>query len=407
MNRRLLLCPERDGQSPSPLPPVTEPLEVRGPLFFAGGKPFKMKSVSMFTLAQRFERGEDIRPQLDWCRSVGANCLDVFAQFCFMNWPNPKRDPFIAKLATIVDLSFLLQVQGFRVNWRVLADCQPFGDDNGTPIPALNMPHDEQNRRLAEVHAVLASADNATICIANEPPFNGVDVWKLVDELGLESRSHRAGVLFDSGDYDIIGNEAAFRVLDIFGDHPSRKPEYPAEAAKTGHFVYDGWDADDHSPGFRGFKTMNSGHVAVYTAEPMKYGEVPFDGEDTADVSVTNAEQAGGGWGVGASGACFHSVDGIRSRVPGPIQTACARAFFAAMDFSPVDAFAGHYSHDSFPDWPLEDTTAAGEVAGRIMGDGTTYAVCAQPLAGWSPVAKAGRVIQERKGDGGTLLRIK
>lgn len=396
---------EGQGGGSHPEPP-TDALTVKGPLFYANGKPFKLKAVTMFTLAQRFERGEDIRPQLEWVKDVGGNCVEVFAQFCFMNWPNPKRDPFIAVPKTVLYLTRLLAQSGLRVNWRVLADCQEFGDDNGTPIPALDMPHSEQVKRVRQVIDTLKNEPNATLTIANEPPFNGVDVWRVIDDLGLQDKANRP-MLMDSGDYDIIGNEAHFRVLDIFGDHPDRDPDYPAEAAKTGHFVYDGWDADAHSPGFKGFKHMNDGNVAVYTAEPMKYGETEFDGEDHADTSAMNAEQAGGGWGVGASGACCHLVDGIRSRVPGPNQTHCARVFFAAMDFSPADAFAGSYTHDSFADWPLQPTTKAGEVAGRKMSDGKVYGVCAQPHDDWTPDVKPGHVIEDRQGERGVLLRMR
>ncbi len=366
-----------------------------------------MKSATMFTLAQRFERGEDIEPQIRWALDVGANCLDVFAQFCFMNWPEPKRDPFIATPETILALSRYLASRGIRVNWRMLADCQEFGDDNGAPIPALNMPHDQQVARVRDVIDVLRHEPNVTLCIANEPPFNGVDIWRVIDDLGLRDKRNRP-MLMDSGEYHETVTSFTFPVLDIYGDHPKRKPEYPAEAAKTGHFMREGWSPDHDSPsGFLGFKHYADPNIAFYTAEPQKYGETAHDGGDSADPSVTNAEQAGGGWGVSASGACFHSVDGIRSRVPGPNQTACAKAFFAAMDFSPVDAYAGEYSHDGYDSWPLERTTAAMEVAGRIMPDGTVYGVCALPEPAWNPQAKPGKTILDRKGDGGTLLRMR
>ncbi len=381
-------------------------MEAKGCLAYVNDQPVHLKGFSIFTLAERFEGGEDITPQLTECRELGVMVLEVFAMFQFMYWPDPKQSWFIAKPETILNLTRLAASWGFWINWRILADCQAFGDDNGTPIAALNKDHAWQVARVKEVIALLEHEPNVLATIANEPPFNGVDVWRVIDDCGLAVKANRP-FLMDSGDYDIIGNEAHFRVLDIFGDHPDRDPDYPAEAAKTGHFVWDGWDADAHSPGFKGFKHYPNPNILVYTAEPMKYGEVPFDGEDHADTSITNAEQAGAGWWVGASGACFHSVDGIRARVLGPNQHKCAVAFFSAAEHYPADSFAGRYTHDSFSDWPLEPTMHAAEVAGRKMTDGQVYGVCAQPEAVWSPVAKPGHTIEERHGIGGTLLKMR
>lgn len=370
------------------------------------GAPFRLKGYTFFTAAERLQKGEDLTPQLRQAKELGANCLEVFCQFQFMNWPSPKQSWFIASTATMTAMTKLAATWGFYINWRILADCQEFGDDGGVPIEALDVPHSEQVFRVKQVVNLLKDEPNVLITIANEPPFNGVDVWRVIDDCGYNVKANRP-MLMDSGDYSIIGNEAHFRVLDIFGDHPDRDSDYPAEAAKTGHFVWDGWPPDDHSPGFKGFKHYSDPNVAVYTAEPMKYGEVPFDGEDTADISVTNAEQAGAGWWVGASGACFHAVDNIRARLLGPNQVKCAQAFFGAAAFYPVDSFAGEYTHDTFPSWPLEATTHAKEVAGRKMPNGQVYGVCAQPENAWTPVAKLGHVIEARAGQGGTLLRMK
>ncbi len=383
-----------------------DPLAVEGCLFVnqRTREPYRLKGFTIFTLAERFEGGEDLTPLLQECRDLGVNCLEVFAMFQFMYWPTPKQSWFIATPETILGLTRLAAEWGFRINWRILADCQANGDDNGTPIAALNKDHAWQVQRVKDVVALLKDEPNVILTIANEPPFNGVDTWRVIDDCGLQHKANRP-MLMDSGDYDIIGNEAHFRVLDIFGDHPDRDADYPAEAAKTGHFVWDGWDADAHSPGFKGFKRYDH-PVAIYTAEPMKYGEVSFDGEDHADTTITNAEQAGAGWWVGASGACFHSVNGIRARLLGPNQRKCAEAFFGAAAFYPITSFTGSYTHDTFGDWPLESTTQANEVAGRKLPDGTVYGVCAQPTPAWTPIAKPGHAINARNGIGGTLLKM-
>jgi hypothetical protein len=375
-------------------------------MFYVNGRPYRVKGFTFFTGAERFKRGEDLTPQFRQCRELGVNTLEVFAQFQFMYWPEPKQSWFIADQATILGFTRLAAKWGFRVNWRVLADCQAFGDDGGTPIAALDMSHAQQLARVKDVVEWLKDEPNVFITICNEPEGNGVEPWRVIDDCGLQHKANRP-VLMDSGDY---GDEhyPADRALDFVGDHPPRKWNYPAEAAKTFKAWREGWPPDADSPkGFKGYENYPDPNIACYTAEPEKYGEVEFDGEDHADTSITNAEQAGAGWFVGGAGACFHSVDGIRARLLGPNQLKCAQAFFGAAAFYPENSFEGDYTHDGFDDWPLKATDKAEEVAGRKLADGTVYGVCALPKNGWTPDPKDGHTVEARAGHGGTLLKMR
>lgn len=381
------------------IPPLQK-LHADGPVFRTeDGQPWRWKLVSMFTAARRFTQGEDLSAQVNWTKAVGGNGWRVFLQHAFMDW-DPSAGVFekhwVTPLDKIRPLAEYLARNGLYVEFTILADCQEFGEDGGNHYPALNQSFTQQRDRVREVLAAVGDLPNVIIEIANEPPFNGVDPWRIVDALDLAARRP---MLMAAGDYRIIGNEANFRVLDFIGDHPDRDGDWPSEAPKTQNFINKGWAPDEHSPGFSGR------NVPVPADEPFKFGEVQWDNGDRAETSLDNAEDAGAGFGVGAAGATCHTVDGIRSKVPGPLQTAACTRYFSAMDWFPVDAITGQYTHDTWSTHPLEPTTQAGEVAGRNLR-GRSYTVATQPTAAWRAVPKAGCEVLRTGGSRNNLLEL-
>lgn len=373
------------GLTPRPPPDIpVEPLQrlhASGPIFrTADNAPFRWMFESQFTAMRRFEQGEDLAPLVKASKDRGANGWRVFLQHYYMDWP--AITPYKAALDRIRPFADYLARRGLRVELVVLADCQK---------EAFNMDDTAQRDRVRAVVEAIATATNVTIEVANEPKDNGVDVWKVIDGLGYQDAARRP-VLMASGDYHIVGNEKDFRVLDYLTDHPDRDPDWPAEGVKTGHFIYGGWGPDAHSPGFAGRK------VPIVEDEPHKAGEVPNDGNDTADDNPLNFEDGFGGFMLGGAGGTLHSVDGIRSRPLGPKQEEAARRAFAAMRLIPAEAATGEYTHDGLASHPLEDTREASEVAGRIF-NGKVYLVAAQPTAAWRAVPRNGytcRPLNER-----------
>ena len=392
------------GRAQTPAVNPVEPIVTDDVMFrTASGKPWRWQLVSMFTAARRFSQGEDLSAQIAWTKQVGANGWRVFLQHAFMDWDPPNgvyEKHWITPLDKVRPLADYLARHGLYVEFTILADSQEFMEARGTRYPAFKQPFEWQRDRVRDVIKAVADAPNVFLEIVNEPPMNGVDPWRIVDALGLQSKANRP-VLMSSGDYGIIGNEKNFRVLDFIGDHPARDDDYPSEAGKTAHFINDGWAADARRPGFTGRR------VPVVADEMQKFGETSRDGEDRADPSLERAEDAGGAFGIGSAGATCHTVDSIRSRVPGPNQTKACTLFFAAMNFFPIESVTWPYRHDGVTGHPLRPTTnaLAGEVVSRLNGR-EAWAAATQTRPGWTAEPIDGWQIVQRAGRNGQFMKL-
>jgi hypothetical protein len=350
--------------------PAPTQLRPHGMVFVDGaGVPRRLKLITAFQLPKRFAQGEDLLPFVRWARTTGFNGFRVFLQHMFLDWP--AIHPFVMPLNRIAPFVDWLNSEGFYVELTVLCDCQ---------ADAFNLSLDQQAARVRDVVAAVRNKPNVFVEIANEPPFNGVDPWAVAQRAGITTGGIPS---IASGDYDIIGHEATFRVLDYFTGHLARKPTWPTEAGKDGHFIFDGWPG---SPGFSGV------HVPIAQDEPIRFGE---DGSNGQETSGDNAEDGAGGFAVSAAWSTFHCNDGIATQVPGPLQQANAKRWVDALDFFPEDAPTGNYAHDGTAAHPLADTHDAGEVVSRILGN-RAYAVAAQPTGAWQPVPRDGwRIVKQ------------
>jgi hypothetical protein len=392
-------------------PPVVLPdeLYVDGPIFRKkkDNTAWRYKLVSNFYAIQRWDRGEDLSGWLAWTKQVGGNGWRVFCQFKLGNPsdPCPPTQLSPARIAQFVDWAYQ---QGLYIELTVLTDTQAEG---------FNMSLADKVARVRDVLAAVAHKPNVFVEIMNEPFKNGDGVKDICDALGLRTKSNRP-CLMATGNYDIVGQEDTFFGLDYVGDHPERKDAWSGEAGKTGHFVYDGWAAAsaENGKGWAGFHGQN---VAIISDEPIGAAEIPVPGRREANRN--HWEEAGGGFGIGASGGCGHTDagsgwDSVTSsaignrplQVPGPVQTQCITAFFAAMDFFPADTFAGQYTHDGLSNHPLVSVAPAPvavEIAARICG-GKAYAVAAMPTAAWAAVAVPGWTITKQAGWSNELVQL-
>jgi hypothetical protein len=122
--------------------------------------------------------------------------------------------------------------------------------------------------------------------------------------------------------------------------------------------------------------------------------------------SPRRAEEAGAGCALSGAGYTFHSVSGIHAAPLTPLEHTCCQRAIAAMTSIPADAATGDYCHDGMANHPLEpigDPTIVGEVAGRVMGN-RAIVVAAMPSPAWTPIARDGWRIVERKGELGQLV---
>jgi hypothetical protein len=353
---------------------------------------WRKKFASAFFAIQRWDRGENLDALVDWTHKVGGNGWRVFCQFKFASPGDPLRPRQIspARMAEFADWGLS---RGLYIGFVFKTDTQAGG---------FNESLQDEIDDVRNLRDALAPKINVVGEIKNEPFKNGGRIKEICDALHLYDKSNRPFPLA-TGDYSIIGNESAFFALDWIGDHAARKDDWPAEACKTGHFIIDGWAPDADSLGWKGLKGRD---VAVDADEPMGCAEVSIPGR--RDTNPDNFEDSGAGFAIGGSGGTIHCDDLAGSfKVPGPVQTECARHYFAAMDFFPADAFLGSYTHDSFPDFPLKSISShpqdAKEVAGRICGN-RAYLVAAQPSAAWAPEPQNGWRIVAQMGHRSNLL---
>jgi hypothetical protein len=359
------------------VPPVVA-LHTDGSAVFRtpDGSAWRWRFVTAFRLAQRWAAGENVEPFLRWTQDVGANGVRVLLQFA--GGPNTigldgrALRPDALSPSQVAAFATLLEAHGLYVELTVLADCDQLG-----------LGHAAQRARVDAVVRAVTGHPNVFMELANEPFKNGADVERLAHELGYD-RSRP--VLMATGSYDLIGNPHTL-VLDYLTNHSERKPDWPGEAGKTGHFIGDGWDADEHNAGWHGFKGP------AIEDEPIGAQEAPNPNLGRRDNRVEAFEDGGAGFGLGSGGATFHCDDCVQTVVPGPVQTACARAFFSGMSAFPPDSPTGRYAHDGFRDHPLASIAGlpadqnAVEVAARVFGD-RAYAVAAQPGPRYVPCHK-------------------
>lgn len=379
---RRAVTTDRTGITLQSFAPVQQ-RHVEGKVFYtADGKPWRWKLCTEFLAVRRWDRGEDLSDLVTQTHDVGSNGWRVFLQWFNTPNPNDRFTPDTLSPTRIAEFCDWLQGQGLYVELTILTDCQVFG-----------MSHQAQCDRVRAILAAVAGKPGVSVELGNEPMINGCDVERIARDLNLLIEANRP-VLMATGNYGIaeLHQEATYVALDYAVDHPPRVWNWPAEAGKVGHFVYDGWAAGKHESGvpypeWKGFTGQN---VAIVIDEAMGANEDSIPGRRDADPN--NHADAGAAFGLGASGGTFHSQAGLSAEPWGPVQKECARRYFEAMDTFPADAFAGHYSHNETFTMPLEPAMDVTEVIVSLHGPGwnKAYSVATQPQDTYQPTPRDG-----------------
>jgi hypothetical protein len=386
--------------SPPPTPPTPEPPE---PVVLerlrhdgmirrtASGHAWRYRGLTAFRAAERHARGEDLTPFFAWARARGVNTLRIFCQWSFF-----APDWRVLSLGQLRAFGEFAGAHGFYIAYTVLTDCQRIGP------PDLG----GQTDRIAGVIEAVADLDNtAHVEFANEPfkNTNGVAMWDVAKLLGYDDPLARP-CLLALGDYwseDLPVGPSGYTLLHALDSmlyHQPRKPDWPNESAKDGRFYYEGWEKTGTGPGYHGCGP----DAHVISDEPQGCGDPARRDNDPA-----HYEDAAGGYAIGCAGGTFHCDSGIDASVPDDVETACATAFFGAMDFFDGEAPTGTYTHDGLADYPLLSTAGvtAGEGVARLRG-GHADVVVAYPSSAWVPTPVGGWHILERAGRAGQLLKL-
>jgi hypothetical protein len=342
---------------------------------YPDGAIHRVKRVFGSRLGQRWMRGEDMAPFVASQRDDGANSVRVFCQF-HRGIALVDADIFHPGDSTPEqwrDFSRWLASQQMRVELTILADC-----------PQFSTGHAAQVARVRSIVDACSGEPNVGIEISNEWFKNSDDPGQIARELGyLTTYLTTRPCLMATGDYSCAPGMV---VLDWVGDHAERKIDHAIEAAKTGHFVNEGWS---DPPPWRG----SHGPVLEDETIGLKEGVPDFDGRRESRPGPV--EDAYAGFAVGMAGATVFSDAHHAADVPGPGVRTLTQLAFLAMDDVPLDMPTGSYVHDGFGNHPLASLKGlpadqnAGEVAGRVLGN-RAYLVASDPGVNYKPVPVGG-----------------
>jgi hypothetical protein len=335
---------------PDPIPPLPEPGEESGPLEIdrptwrdQNGDCWVWRGFTDFLLFYRYLTGVNIAPFLEERLALGANLLRVFSMVGWAECQPPfypqNFDDYYGRLREFADI---LADAGLRLELTVFADA------------TIVMP-DAQARRdhLANCISALQGTWNTVVEVANEPWQNLPGGNEEAIQLAVASQG--LGLLIASGEYS---SWPPAQTADYGTTHCDRTEDWP----RKGKDIMDRQD--------------ESGDTPWIGDEPMGAAEVDEPGRRDADPD-DHAWYAACTRMFGA-GATFHCEDGIHSRTPiGPTQTACAQAFFFALQWVPPEALMWPYqrgdmgSEAGIGDMPILHDDAL-ETRSYCKGDGAT-----------------------------------
>jgi len=313
LNHQLTIGAELPALVPFEVPPAGKesgPLVVERPAIRDDqGTCWQWRGFTDFLLFYRYLCGVDIGPFLTERIGLGANLLRCFSM---VGWdeclpaffPQNFRD-YYGWLKAFADR---LATAGVRFELTVFADAH------------IVMP--DANARKEHLRSCLLALEgcwNVVIEIANEPFKNlpGGDA----EALELAQLADGYGVLVASGEYS---SWPPAPTADYGTTHCDRTEDWPRRCKD----LKDRCDESEDTPWIGD--------------EPMGAAEETQPGRRDADPD-NHAWYAAGAQMFGP-GATFHCEDGIHSRTPiGPVQTECAKAFFAALDFVPREALLWPY----------------------------------------------------------------
>lgn len=244
---------------------------------------------------QKFLNGENIRPQLQQAKDLGANGRRVLGMMAFITNFNPTSygQSYYDRLPAFVEL---LAQYGQRVHFDVFADNQ---------IYKLGLDH------WVRTCDKLRPLESVVIGAGNEWPKNGFDPFSLP----------YPGVLSSQGSAlaDSAPPMPGWGVRMWHGRRDSKKVYLSAD---------DMWYVGVGAEIINDKLIFYAPQTAAVHDEPIGFAEIDIEGRRSTNPRLAQSLMlTGRGFGAGAT---FHSEDGIFSRLLGPQQQTCARAFFDA-----------------------------------------------------------------------------
>jgi len=360
------------------------------------GKPWSWQGVTMFRLFHRFLLGEDIEPQIGWCRRHHANVVRVLGM---VNWPGkavfgPALPGYFERLRAFVD--YLAQ-HAIRVEFVVFASAQDV------------MPNEsDQRAHLARVHDTIGAFWNVFIEVCNEPFQNGA----VPRNLWPASRPRRCPMAY--GDYEPsvakVGDTwvATLPALDYLTWHGPRQAHNWMRQAKDLSEFRDGYGDGSAEP----YARFDGLHIPPVSDEPMGAAE-----PDAAAGRERSAVPEEFFWHhanahINGAGSTFHGDFGLDAVVPpaGGVQEQCAALVTVAWDNIPPEFQRGRYTRGGLDDMPLAwqpemFPDATSRVYARILGN---RAIClaVKPNPGWTPAGARGWRIVSTAGPQDSLVYL-
>lgn len=244
---------------------------------------------SDFRLLQRFLAGDDLSGLLAERKAAGSHGARVFGMCKNLFSLDPRFTP--GYYDSLTTFAAYMAAQGMYVEYVAFCDAQGWG-------------WADQSHHWNRVGDALRDSPNVLIELVNEYQQNGIDPSRFgrLPIANLQSRGSSVG--------DV---PPAMPAWDFSTFHPRRDWKWPFTVAATANEIY-------AYPGL---------DVPCAINEPIGAAEVPSSGRRASDPALF--EKMAVDCALWAAGGCFHSDGGLGSDAWGPVQTACAEAFFRGL----------------------------------------------------------------------------
>lgn len=333
----------RDIILDSIVPPLS-PLTTDGRIFRSNGQPWRWKGVTAFKLLEKFSKGEDIQPFLNFFK--GYNVLRIFD---YVTWPGVGWEP--AEIQKFLEFLSIVGKSGFYVELVLLTD-----DDPGRILPAI--------QRIGYLAA--AKPVNLLLEIGNEPKTH-----KNINTRALKPACDASGFLYSSGDYE----SSAAHFGHFLTHHSARDGEWPRKSHDAMEFYNGGGPHAPSDPPHR---------IPIVLDEPGRPDE--FGGDRKGDFKAYFASGS-----LFSAGVTFHYGKGRFGEIPtDPAEIELSQIALYALDAFPADAPNGGYRRidedESLPTQGTLSTYIFGPYMVRIRPKSGTSA----PESGWNPLGSDG-----------------
>tara|TARA_R110000868_G_scaffold16913_7_gene74975 strand:- start:9591 stop:10985 length:1395 start_codon:yes stop_codon:yes gene_type:complete len=327
-------------------PKETGPITVSGTQFWNQYEPWYMRGVTMFMLFARYQRGENIMPQINWMRKWGFNVARVLGPVDWSDWPDYRT-----------------------VDWGKFREFLAVARDNGIRImwvPITTRENSKDHQSLVDNSIVVCNDYNNTLLqVCNEPLKDGkCDPVELIKRSPFEFNG-----MLDYGIYWADDWPSVWPLEDFGSVHLTR--EYPKFARKSKDLLE---------------LRMKFGKPFIHD-EPIGVDEIDQPGRRTTDIDALVDDAAVAL--LCGNGYVYHFQYGLQGLNPpeGSIQDKVAERLSALYQFIPDFVSTGAYAAPHIAGFPMEWKESDSEVIhayGGVLGN-TAYVVNILPTVGWEP----------------------